>query len=86
MGVFDNDTGDLIHGYTHDGGVALGGSRILDADFQYVFCDENENIIFGIRWDGTFYPGPQRLMPFATQKGQRDVAVSGCGSTACRIS
>ena len=56
-GVFDNDTGDLIHGYTHDGGVALGGSRILDADFQYVFCDENENIIFGIRWDGTFYPG-----------------------------
>lgn len=56
-GVFNTDTGDLVHGYTHDNGVALGGSRILDAEFQYAFCDEEQNIIFGRRWDGSFYPG-----------------------------
>jgi len=55
-GVFDPETGDLLHGYTWDGGAALGGSRILDADFRFVWTDESGNILMGIRWDGTLYP------------------------------
>ena len=56
-GVFDSETGDLLHGYTWDGGVALGGSRMLDDEFRYVWTDESGNVVFGLRWDGSFYPG-----------------------------
>lgn len=77
-GVFNNETGDLVHGYTHDNGVALGGSRILDAEFQYAFCDEDQNIIFGRRWDGSFYPGAATTDAVCYTKGaegQRSVWV-----------
>lgn len=55
-GVFDPETGDLLQGYTWDGGSAIGGARILDAEFRLVWADESGNVVFGVRWDGTFYP------------------------------
>lgn len=55
--ITDPATNDLVYGFRWDGAFVQGPARILDSEFSHVWGDEDGNVWFARRWDGSFAPG-----------------------------
>lgn len=58
--ITDPHTGDLVLGLRWDNAAVQGAARLLDPEFSHVWGDEDGNVWFARRWDGSFAPGGMR--------------------------